>query len=131
MIERITTTNDIPSGIMSEGLISRMREINLNPTFNKKEKPWSLVKVPKSTTKNVAWHIRINEENIMATHVPTPSSHVIFYPCSPKAVITAWGKPLASYGKYADLEAAVDKFYEENYNTPNDETNEIQQSETI
>jgi hypothetical protein len=126
-MERIITTKEAPRGRFTEELESKMREVNLSPSFNKKEKKWTLVKVPKSTTRNVAWHIRIDGTNILAVQVPSPQPQVSFYSCSDKAMVTTWGYPLAVYSAYVDLEAAVDKYYEENYT--NKEANE-EQSDT-
>jgi hypothetical protein len=110
---RIIKATENASGNLTDMQYKFMRGLNTNPTFVRKEKPWNLVKIPKSTTRNVAWHVRIGEENFQVLQMYSRGEYVKIYRADLK------GKPLGisalvkEYPNYVDLEAAVDRFYEE------------------
>jgi hypothetical protein len=127
MISRITTTRETLTGNLTDGQIKLMREINANPSFNRKEKPWTLVKIPKSTTRNVAWHVRIGEENFQIIQVYSRGEYVYVYRADAKGKIAGsfLDSKVKEYLGYVDLEAATDRFYNEEYKTiqTDEETN--------
>jgi hypothetical protein len=117
MEKQYITCKDVPGGILRDTQIQAVRAINLAPTFDRKTKPWKLVKVLKSDTRNVAWHIRINEEdNFLATQCFIGGEAVIFTPADPKGKVINY-RPIQTYMQYLDIETAVDKFYNERYET--------------
>lgn len=112
---RIIKSTENSSGNLTDAQIKFMWEYNTHPVFNRKEKAWVLVRVPKSTTRNVAWHIRVDDVNYQALQMSAGGNRVkIFY-------ADAKGKPLnlhsvmKEYVNYVDLESAVDLFYEETH----------------
>ena len=130
MITRITTTKETSTGNLSDLQVKFMREVNSSPTFNRKEKPWTLVKIPKSTTRNVAWHVRIGEENFHVVQAYSRGEYVCIYRADAKGKITGsfMENRVKEYMGYVDIEAAVDRFYDEVYKT--NQTNE-QESTSI
>jgi hypothetical protein len=122
MTDRIISTREVPGGLLREKQIASVREINLSPTFVRKEKPWTLVKIPKSSTKNVAWHVRIDGINLLFTQVCSNSQYVSVTKCSDKAKVNSFtADRVAEYNYLVDLETAVDKYYNEDYIKPQPE----------
>jgi hypothetical protein len=123
---RIIKVTENASGNLTDAQFKFMRELNTNPTFNRKEKPWTLVKIPKSTTRNVAWHIRVGEENFQALQMYSHGEYVKIYRADLKGKALGYTSLVKEYISYVDLEAAVDRFYEE-YAKPktNEETTSI------
>lgn len=102
-----------------------MREINLNPTFDRKSKPWKLVKIPKSSTRNVAWHISVNDVNFIAVQYYARGEGVAIYGTDEKFRTMKIEDMVQNLPSYVDLEAAVDIFYNKQY-----ESNEQRNSES-
>lgn len=121
-MEKIVKTSDMPSGNINSTQRLFMRDINLAPTFDRKSKPWQLVKIPKSSTQNVAWHIRIGEDNFLAIQICSSGHSVSFFATDKRAKEINRSRPLKTYNTYVDLESAVDKFYTEEYETKNTDT---------
>lgn len=125
MTDRLISTREVPGGLLREKQIESVREINLSPTFVRKEKPWTLVKIPKSSTKNVAWHVRIDGINLLFTQVCSNSQYVSVTKCNDKAKVASFtADKVIEYSHLVDLETAVDKYYNEDYIKPQTETNE-------
>jgi hypothetical protein len=123
---RIIKATENASGNLTDAQLKFMRELNTNPTFNRKEKPWTLVKIPKSTTRNVAWHIRLGNENFHALQMYSHGEFVKIYRADEKGKPMGWSHLVKEYLSYVDLEAAVDRFYEEYSKTQtNEETKSI------
>lgn len=116
-MEKIVKTSDTPSGNINTNQRLFMREINLAPTFDRKSKPWQLVKIPKSSTQNVAWHVRFGEDNFLAIQICGSGHAVSFFATDKRAKEINRSRPLKTYNTYVDLESAVDKFYKEEYET--------------
>lgn len=110
---RITKVTENASGNLTDMQYKFMRELNTNPTFNRKEKAWTLVKIPKSTTRNVAWHVRIGEENFQVLQMYARGEYVKVYRADVKGKPLGYTSLVKEYPNYVDLEAAVDRFYEE------------------
>jgi hypothetical protein len=125
MEKQYITCKDVPGGILKDGHIKAVRAINIAPTFNRKEKPWQLVRIPKSTTRNVAWIVKMNEDHFLVTQYFARGEFVSFMASDPKGKPTVW-KPIETYPQYLDLETAVDKFYKERYETTNEENEQLQ-----
>jgi hypothetical protein len=120
MTERIISTREVPGWILRDKQIEQVRQINLSPTFVRKEKPWILVKITKSSTKNVAWHVRIDGINLLFTQVCAASQYVSVTKCNDKAKVENFASDkIIDYLNMVDLEAAVDKYYNEDYIKPN------------
>lgn len=110
---RITKSSENASGNLTEAQVKFMNNLNNNPTFSKSEKEWVLVKIPKSTTRNVAWHIRINGENFLAIQLYSKGESVKVYHANEKGKSLGMQALAKEYIGYVDLEAAVDRFYQE------------------
>lgn len=117
MMKRIIKSNEVPSGALKPDQKSYMVQVNSNPKFENK-KPWDLVKVLRTSTSAVAWHIRIDEADYRAVQswVRLLGETVTIYPCDKKGNVVDYGKETRSnsseYPMYVDLESAVDLFYE-------------------
>ena len=117
MMKRIIKSNEVPSGALKPDQKSYMVQVNSNPKFETK-KPWDLVKVLRTSTSAVAWHIRIDEADYRAVQswVRLLGETVTIYPCDKKGNVVDYGKETRSnsseYPMYVDLESAVDLFYE-------------------
>jgi len=110
---RIIKSSENASGNLTDAQIEFMHRLNNNPTFNRAEKGWTLVKIPKSSTRNVAWHIRINEENFQALQLYSRGECVRIYRADGKGKSLGLSALAKEYISYVDLEAAVDLFYAE------------------
>ena len=123
---RIIKATENASGNLTDAQVKFMRELNTHPTFNRKEKPWTLVKIPKSTTRNVVWHIRVGEENFQALQMYSYGEYVKIYRADLKGKSLGYTSLVREYRSYVDLETAVDRFYEEYTKTKtNEETTPI------
>jgi hypothetical protein len=124
---RIIKATENSSGNLTDAQVKFMRELNTSPTFNRKEKQWTLVKIPKSTTRNVAWHVRIGEENFQILQMYSRGEYVKVYRADAKGKPLGISELVKEYANYVDLEAATDRFYEEVYanQEQNEETNSI------
>jgi|LakMenE01Jun11ns_1017448.scaffolds.fasta_scaffold9917610_2 hypothetical protein len=118
---RIIKATENASGNLTDAQVKFMRELNTSPTFNRKEKPWTLVKIPKSTTRNVAWHIRVGEENFQALQMYSHGEYVKIYRADLKGKSLGYSALVKEYSSYVDLETAVDRFYEEYAKTQSNE----------
>lgn len=119
---RIIKATENPSGNLTDAQIKFMQEFNTNPSFNRKEKPWTLVKVPKTSTRNVAWHIKINEENFYALQLYLGGERVRIYKADARGKSLGLSSLVKEYINYVDLETAVDEFHNEYIKqTTNDE----------
>lgn len=124
---RIIKCNEGANGHISEREKDKITAINLNPVFTE-EKPWQLIKVLKSTTKIVPWLVKINEDYIAVTQgmIWRRGEMVMFYRSNKKGTFDILRDRITEYAMYVDLEAAVDRYYEENYvireNTSENET---------
>lgn len=117
MITRIKTSQETPTGNLTDPQVKLMREINSKPTFNQKEKQWTLVKIPKTTTRNVLWHIRIEEEHFQVVQLYSRGEAVHIYKANNKGKLIGdyAASKVKEYNCYVDLEAATDRFYDELY----------------
>jgi hypothetical protein len=112
---RITSSKETSTGNLSDHQVKFMREINLNPTFDRKTKPWKLVKIPKSTTRNVAWHIAVNDRKFIAVQYYAKGEGVAIYDTDEKFRAFKPTDLVKNYPSYVDLEVAIDEFYNEQY----------------
>ena len=110
---RIVKSSENASGNLTDSQFQFMHRLNNNPTFSKADKEWTLVKIPKSTTRNVAWHIRVNGENFLALQMYSGGESVRIYHANEKGKSLGATALAKEYISYVDLEAAVDRFYEE------------------
>lgn len=113
--EKIVRSSDMPGGNLTSLQVEFMKAANTSPTFDRKLKPWQLVKIPKTSTKNVAWHVRIGEEDFLAIQISNSGQSVSIFQTDKKGKEANWSKPLKTYNTYVDLESAIDKFYTENH----------------
>lgn len=113
--KKIIKASDVPGGNLTDYYVKLVREINLSPTFNRKEKPWQLVRIPKSTTRNVSWLLRFDEEYYMAIQICGPGQTVVFYTTDPKGKTVLWSNKVKEYQGYVDLESTVDLFYKNDF----------------
>jgi hypothetical protein len=127
---RITTSRETPSGNLTDVHVKVMREINLNPTFDRKSKPWKLVKIPKSTTRNVAWHISVNDRKFIAVQYYARGEGVAIYGTDEKFRTMKIEDMVQNFPLYVDLEVAVDKFYNEHYGS-NEQRDAESQTSTL
>lgn len=131
---RIVKCTEGANGHISEREKDRVTAINLNPVFTE-EKPWQLIKVLKTTTKIVPWLVKMNEDYIAVTQgmIWRRGEMVMFYRSNKKGTFDILRDRLTEYPMYVDLEAAVDRYYEENYvireNTSENETIQETQNE--
>jgi hypothetical protein len=116
MSKRIITARDGATGYITELEKDRATAINLNPEFTE-EKPWQLIKVLKTTTKIIPWLIKINEDFIAVTqgHIWRQGEMVMFYRTNKRGTYDILRDRITQYPGYVDLEAAVDRYYAENY----------------
>ncbi len=92
MMKRIIKSNEVPSGALKPDQKSYMVQVNSNPKFETK-KPWDLVKVLRTSTSAVAWHIRIDEADYRAVQswVRLLGETVTIYPCDKKGNVVDYG----------------------------------------
>lgn len=126
---RITTSRETLSGNLSDVHVKAMREINLSPTFDRKSKPWKLVKIPKSSTRNVAWHISVNDKKFIAVQYYARGEGIAIYDTDEKFRTMKIEDIVQNFPLYVDLEAAVDTFYNKHYG-PNKQRDDESQSTT-
>lgn len=113
-MKRIIKSNEVPGCTLSVSQKSFMAQVNSNPKFEDK-KPWDLVKVLRTSTTAIGWHIRIDEVDYRAVQswVRLLGDAVTIYPCDKKGNVNDYSKSNAHvYPMYVDLESAVDLFYE-------------------
>jgi hypothetical protein len=115
MSEKIITINQLPDKRVTHKVLQEVWNINQNPTFDRKSKPWTLVRIPKTTTRVIAWRVRINEQNFLATQGDVRGQRVIIHRSDEKGNVLSYLDVAADYVNYLDLESAVDRFYEENF----------------
>jgi len=119
MTNRIISTRDVPGGNLRVNQLAAIRELNLAPTFARKEKPWTIAKIPKSSTKNVAWHVNMDGINLLFTYVCGPNYYVSVAKCNSKSKVENFATDnLKDYHNLVDLETAVDKYYNEEHTKP-------------
>ena len=126
-IAKIIKSSDVPNGHLTDYHVKAVREINLAPTFNRKEKAWHLSRIPKSTTRNVSWLIKCQEAFYLAIQICGPGQTVVFYTTDPKGKSILPANKVKEYPGYVDLETAVDLFYDNEIKpTLNQDANEEQ-----
>ena len=134
-MKRIIKSNEVPGGTLSSSQKTYMAQVNANPKFEEK-KPWDLVKVLRTSTTAIAWHIRIDDTDYRAVQswVRLMGETVTIYPCDKKGNVADYGKEMRDksfvYPMYVDLESAVDAFYEKMQSIKEEELNEISDDNT-
>lgn len=115
-MNRIIKITDSVTGRLTEREKTQSTLINMNPVFTE-EKPWKFIKVLRTSTKIVPWLIQIGEEYIVVTqgYVQRKTEMCMFYRSNKRGTFNVSSERLAEYWMYVDMEAAVDKFYKENY----------------
>lgn len=104
--------------------------INMAPVFTE-EKPWQFVKVLKTTTGIIPWLVKIGDDYIVATQgwVYRRGEQAMFYKSNRRGTFNVSTDGIIVYLGYVDLEAAVDRFYEEHYPSQ-EETEETKNTES-
>jgi hypothetical protein len=124
--KRIIRCTDVPNfrrkGLPpNSDLDKEIKQINLNPEFDKTKKHWTLIKVLNSTTRNVPWFISFNGQYYIALqyYSTEKGGHLVaFYKSDESGIFptTVTLKNLVlELLSYVDIEGACDQFVIEQY----------------
>jgi hypothetical protein len=111
---KIIKSTETPTGNLSSAQKKFMYDLNLAPSFDQTDKPWSLECVLATDTHSVPWLIKVDGINFVAIQSPPPPrgvSQVNFYNSDEKGRYKIATKQLVKKLKfYVDLESACDEF---------------------
>lgn len=112
-MNRIIKSNQLPAGYLFTNQKNVVNNLNLNPTFDPKDKNWKLKKVLKTTTAVIPWLIEVNGEYFVAKQFfrQRADETVAIYSSTQKGKIENI-KPVFEMEGYVDIETVVDIFAE-------------------
>lgn len=113
MNEKLVSTKQCESGNLTEQQKILVREINENPSFDPKTKPYKFIKKLKSNTDNHGWIFIYKGKVFIAlkTWLRRLYDCVIIYPADDKGKFESSIKnEIVRYPNIVDIEYAVDKF---------------------
>lgn len=114
---KIIKATDVPGGNLTDAEFDFMFNENLRPTINEDDHFWKLIKVLKTDTKSVPWHISINGEYYVAvwSNSGRYTNHAtFFYPSDENGKYTiSLSEAVYQARNYLDMASACDEFVEE------------------
>lgn len=113
-LDNIIDASEVPGGVLSHTRFTPEFMANFEPTFNADDHQWNLIKVLKTDTGSVPWHISINGEYYVAVWSSTGrfTKYVtFFYPSDESGKYTiSLSNVVFESRNFIDMAKACDKF---------------------